>query len=198
MAYRLLGGERRGSAFGVLWRVGSLSELFTFGREQLFQNNSSFVRRGSVETFQQETFPKNNRLKRRQGAIARNLAYQAIFAPNLATPGAIDLLLPDGQRLQGHLLGLAYTEGNQSVLVAEVKDCAAQIGGPEQNEITFADAFTDFDISVKFILARDRVSQNVIVHQQLPHPREWNLTEDAVVEVLTEFTTKMAPGRVTR
>ena len=123
------------------------------------------------------------------GAVATELQYQAIFAPNLATPGAIDLLLPDGQRLQGHLLGLAYTEGNQSVLIAEVKDCAGVIGGAEQNEVTFADAFTDFNISVQFVLQRDRISQNVIVHQQLPHPSEWGLTEDAVLEVLTEFTT---------
>jgi len=123
------------------------------------------------------------------GAVARELQYQAIFAPNLATPGAIDLLLPDGQRLQGHLLGLALTEGNQSVLIAEVKDCAGVIGGAEQNEVTFADAFTDFDISVQFVMQRDRISQNVIVHQQLPHPREWGLTENAVLEVLTEFTT---------
>ncbi len=125
----------------------------------------------------------------RDGAVAGNLQYQAIFAPNLATPGAIDLLLPDGQRLQGHLLGLAYTEGNQSVLIAEVKDCAGVIGGAEQNEVTFSGAFTDFNISVQFVLQRDRVSQNVIVHQQLPHPGEWGLTEDAVLEVLTEFTT---------
>ena len=123
------------------------------------------------------------------GAVAKNLQYQAIFAPNLATPGAIDLLLPDGQRLRGHLLGLAYTEGNQSVLIAEVKDCAGVIGGAEQNEVTFSDAFTDFNISVQFVLQRDRISQNVIVHQQLPHPSEWGLTENAVLEVLTEFTT---------
>ena len=88
----------------------------------------------------------------RDGAVARNLQYQAIFAPNLATPGAIDLQLPDGQRLQGHLLGLALTEGNKSVLIAEVKDCAGVIGGAAQNEVTFSDAFTDFDISVQFLL----------------------------------------------
>ncbi len=127
-----------------------------------------------------------------EGAVAAELQYQATFAPNLATPGAIDLLLPDGQRLQGHLLGLALTEGNRSVLIAEVKDCAGVIGGAEQNEVTFADAFTDFDISVQFVLQRDRISQNVIVHQQLPHPSEWGLTEDAVLEVLTEFTTMPA------
>src|SRR5258705_1299788 len=58
------------------------------------------------------------------GAIARNLQYSAIFAPNLATAGAVDLSLPDGQRLTGQLLGIAYTERERSVMVAEIKDCA--------------------------------------------------------------------------
>jgi len=121
-------------------------------------------------------------------AVVRNLAYGAIIAGNLATPGALDFSLPDGQRLTGHLVGLVLTEGNRSVLIAEVKDCTGAIGGPDQNEITFADAFTDFSITVKYILQRDRISQNLILQQQLPSPVEWGLTEDAVLEVLTEFT----------
>src|SRR5262245_21120502 len=44
------------------------------------------------------------------GAVVRNLQYGAIFAPNLATANAVDLSLPDGQRLSGSLLGVAYTE----------------------------------------------------------------------------------------
>jgi hypothetical protein len=121
-------------------------------------------------------------------AVVRNLAYGAIVAGNLATPGALDFSLPDGQRLTGHLLGLALTEGNRSVLIAEVKDCAGVIGGPEQNEITFADAFTDFSISVKYIFQRDRISQTLTLNQQLPHPATWGLTENAVLEVLSEWT----------
>ena len=41
---------------------------------------------------------------------------------------------------------------------------------------------------MKYILQRDRISQNLILQQQLPSPLEWGLTEDAVLEVLTEFT----------
>jgi hypothetical protein len=121
--------------------------------------------------------------------VVNNLGYRATFAPNLATPNAFDISLPDGGRVQGHLFGLAYTEGNQSALIAEVKDCVGIIGGAEQNELTFADAFTDFSVSVKYIAQRDRLSQIVIIEQQLPHPSQWGLTENAVLEVLTEFTT---------
>ncbi len=122
------------------------------------------------------------------GAIARNLQYGAIFAPNLATPGAIDLSLPDGQRLSGHLVGVAYTEGDRSVMIAEVKDCAGILGGDQQNELTYVDAFTDFRISVQYVTRRDSVSQNLIVEQQLPGPTEWGLSEDAILEVMSEFT----------
>jgi hypothetical protein len=123
------------------------------------------------------------------GAVARELQYSAIFAPNLATPGAIDLLLPNGDRLQGHLIGLALTEGDRSVLIAEVKDCAGVIGGGAQNELTFLDAFTDFNISVQYVLRRDRVSQNVLFEQQIAHPREWGMSDNAVLELITEWTT---------
>lgn len=37
------------------------------------------------------------------GAVVRNLQYGLIVAPNLATPNAIDISLPDGGRVQGHL-----------------------------------------------------------------------------------------------
>jgi hypothetical protein len=120
-------------------------------------------------------------------AVVRNLQYGAIFAANLATPGAIDLSLPDGQRLTGHLLGLAYTEAGNSVLIAEVKDCVGVVGGAAQNEVTYLDAFTDFKIAVQYVTQRDRISQNIIVEQQLPSPVAFGLTENAVLEVLTEF-----------
>src|SRR5580765_7356120 len=35
------------------------------------------------------------------GAVVRHLQYSVVFAPNLASPGAIDILLPDSQRLTG-------------------------------------------------------------------------------------------------
>ena len=124
----------------------------------------------------------------RDGAVVRNLQYGLIVAPNLATPNAIDISLPDGARVQGHLLGLMLTDGNQSALIAEVKDCAGVIGGPEQNELTFADAMDGLDVSVKYLVQRDRISQLVTLHNRF-HPSDWNLTENAVLEVLSEFTT---------
>jgi hypothetical protein len=121
------------------------------------------------------------------GAVVRNLQYQAIFAPNLHSPGAIDLLYPGEERLRGQIVGLAYTEGDKSVLIAEVKDCAAEISGPEDNVLTYRDAFTEFDIAVQYVARRGRFSQNVILNQQLPPPEEYGLTRKATLELLSEF-----------
>src|SRR2546426_5942194 len=76
------------------------------------------------------------------GAVVRRLQYSVIFAPNLASPGALDLLLPSGERLTGQLMSLAFTEGSNSVMIAETKDCFGEIG-PDGTSLTFRDAFTD-------------------------------------------------------
>jgi len=132
------------------------------------------------------------------GAIVRNLQYQVIFSPNLADAGSLDILLPggqEGQRLRGHLLGLAYREGNQLVFISEVKECAGIIGGAEQNELTFADAFTDFHIDVKYVVQRGKLSQSILILDRLPHPREVGLSDAAHVELMTEWVNFPAPQR---
>src|SRR5687767_11014414 len=42
--------------------------------------------------------------------VATQMQHKVIFAPNINTAGAIDCLMPDDQRLRGHVLGLAYTD----------------------------------------------------------------------------------------
>ena len=129
------------------------------------------------------------------GAIVRNLQYSVIFSPNLANPGALDIQLPNGQRLRGQIMGIAYTLGAQSILVAEIRDCAAEVHG---NELLFRSAFTDIDADVKFIVKRGSLSQHLILKEQLPHPGAFGLNEDAHVEVLTEWVELPAVSRDAR
>src|SRR2546422_6225519 len=73
------------------------------------------------------------------GAVARQGQHQAIWAPNLNSEGAVDLSMPDGQRLRSHLVGLAYTDAatGQSALIAEPKDSLGQVAG---NQVIYRDA----------------------------------------------------------
>lgn len=143
-----------------------------------------------------ETSPRIELFK--EGAIARGLQYSVIFAPNLASAGAVDLQFPDGQRLTGHLLWLAYTEGDQLVMIAEVTDCAGEVVGMEQNEIIFRNAFTDYEIDVKYIEARHKFCQGLVILERLPSPTRYGLTENAHLEVLTEWIAAPAPQREMR
>ncbi len=93
-----------------------------------------------------ETFPG--------GAMARQGQHKVIFAHNLATVGAIDMELPDGQRLRSHVLGLSYFDSfsGKSVMIAEVKDCEGKVMG---NQVIYENAFTDFQADVRYTYTKD-------------------------------------------
>jgi hypothetical protein len=67
-------------------------------------------------------------------AVARQGPHQVIFAANLNSVGAIDLLDPRGQRFRYHVLGLAYTDAatGRSVTIAEAADCTGAVLPPNQ------------------------------------------------------------------
>jgi hypothetical protein len=136
-----------------------------------------------------ETSPRITVSPDRQFGLVTNLQYSVIFAANLATPNALDINLPEeGGRLTGHLLGLAYFDGAQSVMIAEPQDVFGEIVGAEENELWFRDAFTDVAVDVQYVVERGRLSQNIILRQQLPTPMEYGLTDKAILTVLTEWT----------
>jgi hypothetical protein len=74
-------------------------------------------------------------------ATARRGPHQVIFDANLKTAGAVDLLTPDGKRFRSTIIGLAYMDAasGQSVMFAEVKDCAGAVLPP--NQVWYQDAF---------------------------------------------------------
>src|SRR4030095_3736369 len=101
--------------------------------------------------------------------------------------GSLDVLLPDGeQRLRGHPIGIAYSENGNSVLVAEVKPCGAEIVGG--NNVVYRNACTDYLIDIEYHVRKDSLGQWLVIHERLPHPSVFGMTEAAHVEVLTEWT----------
>ncbi|HMJ65692.1 MAG TPA: fibronectin type III domain-containing protein, partial [Candidatus Binatia bacterium] len=123
--------------------------------------------------------------------------FRAIFSPSLAQPGSIDIETPDHHRLVGHPLCLLLTEGNQSVTIAEIKDCAGEVIGPNQDTLLFRDAFTDFNIDLQYRVRKNGVSQWLVLHESID-PRDYGMTDAAVLELLTEWTTLPAVRRRAR
>lgn len=122
-------------------------------------------------------------------AVARQGPMQVIFAANLNSPGAIDLLA-DGQRFRSHVLGLVYTDyaSGKSVMVAEIKDSIGELTAP--NQVTYSDAFAgDCVADVRFTYTKGAIfEQDIILRTAPPSPSEWGLNPETTrLEVFTEF-----------
>jgi hypothetical protein len=129
------------------------------------------------------------------GAIARHGAHKVIFASNLNSAGAIDLEMPDGQRMQSHIIGLGYFDAvsGKSVMIAEVKDCQGELVG--SNHVVYADAFTDFRADVRYSYAKAGFEQDVILRERPPGPEDWGLDSRTTrLQVLTEFESAPQPS----
>ncbi len=74
------------------------------------------------------------------GGIAQQGQYQAIFASDLNTAGAIDMQTPDGKELRGNILGLLYSDPTtgQCVQIAAVQDSEGQLIA--DNQVLYSNA----------------------------------------------------------
>ena len=127
------------------------------------------------------------------GAVAKEGQHQVIFARNLATAGAIDLSMPDGQRLRSHVLGLAYFDeaSGKSVMIAEVKECIGSIDG---NQVLYEDAFTACKADVRYTYTRAGLEQDIILRERPPLPAEFGMNPRTTrLQVYTEFLSPPPP-----
>jgi hypothetical protein len=122
-------------------------------------------------------------------AVARQGQHQVIFAANLNSPGAIDLLAPDGKRFRSHVLGLAYTDyaSGKSVMIADVKDSIGAVLPP--NQVIYQDAFAgDCVVHVRMTYTISAFEQDVILVTAPPSPAAYGLNPETTrLEVWTEF-----------
>lgn len=129
------------------------------------------------------------------GAIARQGQHQVIFAPNINSEGAIDLLASDGVRFRSHILGLAYldTVSGQSVLISTLKDSIGEVIG---NQVIYRDAFhAPIHADVRYTYTRAGFEQDVILHEAPPSSEQYGISENfARLEIWTEFLNPPAPA----
>jgi hypothetical protein len=131
-----------------------------------------------------------------EGAVARAGQHKVNFAANLATAGAVDLELPDGQRLRSHVPGLSYFDASsgKSVVIAEVRETAGELQPP--NVLLFPNAFTDLKADVRYTYTRAGLEQDVILRERPPRPEVYGLNPATTrLQVWTEFVEAPAPVR---
>jgi hypothetical protein len=133
-----------------------------------------------------------------EGAIARKSQHQVAFAGNINDPnGTIDLLTPDGKHLRSRVIGLAYTDGEQSVFIGETKDTQGLVFG--RNQVLYIGAFDAIQADVRYTTTRASFEQDIILREQLASPVDFQMSPATVkLEVWSEFFDPPEPAKCAR
>jgi len=119
------------------------------------------------------------------GAAATNGQHQAYFPGDIYN-GVIEMVTPDGEHLKSRPTGLAYFDGTNSVLIAELTNSIGVLVAP--NQVLYPDAFTDFKADIRYTYTKVGLEQDIILREQPPAPESLGLNHDSArLEVLTEF-----------
>jgi len=124
------------------------------------------------------------------GIICTGTTYRVILNQNLNTAGAVDLQTSDKKRMVSHPLGLGFydPESGKSVLLAQLKDCQAEI--VSSNKVIYADAFegSGIEAAIVYTTTSGRFHQDVIFTKQLPvTPADFGMSSRTRLEVFTEI-----------
>ena len=131
------------------------------------------------------------------GARAIQGQHKVSFSANINTAGAIEILMPDGQRTRSHVLGIGIYDrvSGRSLLLAETKDSIGQLHFP--NTIIYPDPFDDIAADLRYVYRRDGISQDVLLKQIIALPAGFN-EETTMVEIWSEFVAGPEPTKAER
>ena len=119
------------------------------------------------------------------GAAAVQGQHQVYF-PGDIYQGQIELITPDGKHVKSRPMGLSYDDGQNTVLIAELKDSVGYL--VSSNQIVYPDAFTDFKADLRYTYTKAGFEQDIILREQPPIPATFNMDPDEThLQLLTEF-----------
>jgi hypothetical protein len=134
--------------------------------------------------------------------VCTGASYRVLLATNLNTYGSVDMELPtdpatrEHGRIVSHPLGIAFydPDSGQSVLLAQLKDCSAQI---VSNKVIFTDAFTGsngIEGSVTYTYDVGHFHQDVtLTAKPSVTPADFDMGPNARLEMLTEIVQSPTP-----
>lgn len=133
------------------------------------------------------------------GAIADKAQHQVQFPADIGA-GDVVITMPDGTVLSTHPAGLAYFDGDKSVLIARLTNSVGLLLG---NTVVYTNCLvgSDFTASVRYTFTKAGLEQEVILPpEQLPDgPEAFGLNaSNSFLLVLSQFTNAPAPTKTTR
>jgi RHS repeat-associated protein len=127
------------------------------------------------------------------GAVASQGQHKVRFPTDIFS-GVIRMDQPGGGKVfLSQVVGLSYSDGHDSVLIATVTNSIGQIL-PSGNEIIYTNCFSGINASLRYTYRKDSFEQDVLLESQLPSPTAVGLSQAAYLEVVTEFIDPPAPA----
>ena len=118
-------------------------------------------------------------------AAATQGQHRAYFPANI-NRGVIHLVTPDGLHLKSRPLGIGYDDGNQTLLLSQLKDSTGQV--VNDNQVVYPDCFTGLKADLIYTYKKGGFEQDVILHEQPPDAASFGLNPATTkLQVLTEY-----------
>lgn len=118
-------------------------------------------------------------------AAATNGQHQVYFPADIYQ-GAIQMVTPDGKKLQSRPLGLFYDDGTNTVMIAALTNSVGEL--ISANQAVYPNAFAGLNADLQYTYTKGGFEQDVVLHESPFTPESYGLNPDtARLELLTEF-----------
>ncbi len=110
-----------------------------------------------------------------------------VYFPGDIYSRQVKLVTPDGQTLESELIGLAYSDGTNSVLLAVATNSTGAVL-PSGNQVIYTNAFAGLNADLLYTYTKAGFQQDVVLRAQPPDPDSLGLNPATTrLQVLTEF-----------
>lgn len=131
------------------------------------------------------------------GAVASEGQHQVFFPGDIYSEN-FELTMPDSKRLVSRPLGLAFSDGVKTTLIAELKPGSEGQLLPNHNQVLYADICSGCKLDLLCSYRRASYESDLIIRQQLPPPEDYGFSSDSAVRIQwwTEFFSPPDPQKL--
>src|SRR6478735_8435076 len=108
------------------------------------------------------------------GGAAATKGQHQVYFPTDIYDGVIQTVTADGKRLKSRPMGISYSDGSNSVLIAELTNSVGQLL-PSGNVIIYTNCFTDFAADLVCTYRKSGFESDLVFRGRPPSPEEFGL-----------------------
>ncbi len=129
------------------------------------------------------------------GAFGRGAAHSVVLPADLCNY-PMEVTTPDGVKLKTRPLAIGYSDGTNSVILAELKDCTGELLDTG-NSIIWRDAFDELQADIVATYSRGGFECDLLFRDTPPDPARWGFGPDVKLQLLSELYETGEPAQET-